>query len=139
MRPSRNIFTNKLTRILFVYLLVPLFAANVVYGENLTTDLNNVNQRNTHGYKIAGICFSSVGGACLFSSIPFYVKAAHEGNSKNMIESNILAVVGDCLSIGGFVLGGISLPFYVKHAKLKRATNISLDFSANSINVTCDF
>jgi hypothetical protein len=139
MKHVRIIITNKTSIKLLIVFLIPLFFAHVIYGEKLNPDLNTYTQKVGNGYKIAGICFSSVGGACVLTSIPLYVSAIHKAESNNMIGSNIHGVFGDCFFIGGLVLGGISIPFYVKHKKLNKGTKVSFDLGPNTIHMLYNF
>lgn len=129
---------NKLSIKLLVFCITTFFFTNA-YGEKLNPDLGNFSQSSGKGYKISGICLSSVGGACIVASIPLFVSAIHKAEEHGMIDSNIRSTFGSCFFIGGIVFGGISIPFYIKHKKLNKGLNISFNFSSNNINMIYDF
>jgi hypothetical protein len=124
---------------MLIFLSLMLFTTNCLYGDELNSDLININKKNGKGYKIAGICFSSVGGACIVTSIPLIGIASYKTKRNKLIGPSVQGIIGGYLSTGGLLLGGVSIPLFIKYKKLNKETNVSFNFSSNEISMLYEF
>jgi hypothetical protein len=139
MKNHNKTAIHKLLIKLLICCIITFFFNNSAYGGQVSTDIGNNKQSVSKGYKITGICLSTLGGACIVASIPLFASAMHMANEKSMIDSNIRSTFGSCLAIGGLVFGGISIPFYIKNKKLSNGSDLSFNFSSNNLNMVYEF
>lgn len=99
MKNHNKTAIHKLLIKLLICCIITFFFNNSAYGGQVSTDIGNNKQSVSKGYKITGICLSTLGGACIVASIPLFASAMHMANEKSMIDSTTERLISEFSSL----------------------------------------